>query len=171
MKKIFISLVLILSMLFAGSCSLIGSRTNMLDKMDDGEAADARLELVLEAIKNEDKDALESMFSQTALQESDDFDGSMEYLFSFVQGDVVSWERYAFSVGETIDHGESTKSNYVWYKVNMDQQEYYMYFVQWTVDTEHPENVGIYALRVVKAEDDENLFCYYQDMEAGIFEY
>ena len=171
MDKKIACLIIIFSVFFLSSCSLGGSRTNMLDKMDDDKAADARLELVLEAIKNEDKDALESMFSQTALEETDDFDGSMEYLFSFFQGDVVSWERHGLSVGETIDHGESTKRIYVYYNVNTNQQKYLMFFVQWTVDTEHPENVGIYALRVVKAEDEENLFCYYQDMEAGIFEY
>ena len=43
-----------------------------LDNMND-EAADARLEQVLEAINNEDKDALKSMFSQTALEEAEDF--------------------------------------------------------------------------------------------------
>lgn len=171
MSKIILCLITIVGVLFLSSCIIGGSRTDMLDNMNDREAADARLEQVLEAIKNEDKDALKSMFSQTALEEAEDFDDRMEYLFSFFQGEVVSWERFAFNVSERINHGKMTKRNYVWYKVNTDQQEYYMYFVQWTVDTEHPENVGIYALRVVKAEDDERLFCYYQDMEAGIFEY
>ena len=171
MDKRIACLIVIISVFFLSSCSIGGSRTNMLDKMDDDKVADAQLEQVLEAIKNEDKDALESMFSKQALGEADDFDGSMEYLFSFFQGEVVSWERNAFNVSKTTDYGKRTKRNYVWYIVNTDQQEYYMYFVQWTVDIEHPENVGIYALRVVKAEDDENLFCYYQDMKAGIFEY
>lgn len=171
MSKKILCLISMMCVLFLSSCIIGGSRTDMLDNMNDEETADARLEQVLEAINNEDKDALKSMFSQTALEEAEDFDGSMEYLFSFFQGEVISWESHGLSGSERFHDGERTKRLHVYYNVNTDQKEYIMYFVQWTVDTEHPENVGIYALRVVKAEDDERLFCYYQDMEAGIFEY
>jgi hypothetical protein len=142
----------------------------MLNKDNDEKKTDTRLEQVLEAINNEDKESLESMFSKQALDEANDFDGSTDYLFEFFQGEDTTWERNGGpSVYETDDHGHKTKKINSMYYVNTDKQKYIFYLIEWTVDSDHPDNIGLYTLRVIKAEDRETQFCKYQDMKAGIY--
>lgn len=161
--------MLMIIILILSSCSLGGSRTQMLDKDDFDKIADARLEQVIEAIKNNDKDALKSMFSKQALDEAEDFDANMDYLFDFFQGEVMSWKSNGVSEDESIDNGHNTKKIDSMYYLDTDKQKYIFYLIECIVDTDHSDNVGLYTLRVIKAENRDTQFCLYQDMKAGIY--
>lgn len=167
--KYIVSILISILILNVSACSLGGSRIAMLNKDKDNEKADTRLELVLDAIKSNDKESLKSMFSKQALNEAKDFDGSIDYLFEFFQGKDISWERNGLSVYETINYGHKTMQLYSTYYVNTDIQEYIFDLIECIVDSDNLENIGLYTLRVIKAEDEETLFCKYQDMKAGIF--
>lgn len=141
----------------------------MLSKNNDDKKADTRFEQVIEAINNDDKDDLKSMFSKHALDKADDFDSRVDCLFEFFRGNVTSWERNGGpTVYESIDHGHNTKKINSMYYVNTDRQEYIFYLIEWTIDKDHPDNIGLFALRVIRAEDRDTQFLKYQDMEAGI---
>lgn len=55
----------------------------MMISDDSDKKADARMEQILDTLKNNDKDTLKAMFSKKALSEADDFEGQIEYLFDF----------------------------------------------------------------------------------------
>lgn len=159
MIKRIIILLLIASMFFLCSCSLGGSRVQMLNKDNDEGKADARLEQIIEAIKNKDKDSLKKIFSKQAINEAEDLDGRIDYLFDFVQGNIESWETIVHgNAYESINHGSRIKKSSSWYYVNTDKQKYLFFFLDNTIDTDHPENVGVYMLQVIKAEDKETQF-------------
>lgn len=46
---------------------------------------------------------------------------------------------------------DELKPHYVW-------QDYLFFLYEFTEDTDHPENVGLYMLQVIKAEDRETQF-------------
>ena len=164
MRKIILSSILIISMLFCSSCSMLGSRIEMLNKSNDDENADTRLEQVLETIKNQDKDALRALFSKQALDEVDDFDAEADSLFTFIQEGTITWESTdSLTVHETNDYGHKTKEVSSYYYVNTDKQKYYFLLEDNPVDTDHPNNVGLYMLLVVKADD--RLKVYDQDQK------
>lgn len=126
---------------------------------DDGQKADARLEQVVEAMEDKDKDALKTMFSEQASEEAEDFDGRMDYLFEFVQGNIESWKAIVSgAVDETNHYGHKVKKSRSWYTVTTDQEEYLFFLVEYTEDTDHPENVGLYMLQVIKAKDQDTQF-------------
>jgi len=126
---------------------------------DDGQKADARLEQVIEGIENQDKDALKAMFSEQALDEAKDFDERMDYLFEFVKGNIESWKAIVSgAVSETNHYGHKVKKSRSWYTVTTDKEEYLFFLVEYTEDTDHPENVGLYMLQVIKAEDKDAQF-------------
>ena len=159
MHKFIISSILIFSLLFFSSCSLGGSRTEMLNKDNDDERADDRLEEVIEALEKQDKDTLKAMFSEQALDDADDFDCNMDYLFDFFQGEVASWEKSSGpTVFESNDHGHKTKEVSSYYYVNTDKIKYFFLLRDYPVDTDHSNNVGLYMLLVVKAEDEANIW-------------
>lgn len=159
MQKIIISSILILSMLLLSSCTIGGSRTGILNKNKDDKKAAIRLERVIEAIKNKDKNALKSIFSKQALEEADDFDSKVDDLFNFFQGEVVSWKKPSGpTVFESNDHGHEKKEVSSYYYVNTDKQKYFFLLRDYPVDTDHSDNVGLYMLLVVKAEDEEKIY-------------
>ncbi len=76
-------------------------------RFDDGSLqADARLEEILDAVSQQDIDALEAMFSEAALCQTDDFSQQAESLYRLVQGDVESWERTGFTSAASTEDGE-----------------------------------------------------------------
>jgi len=154
-----LGLLFITIVLFLSSCSLCGSRTQMLSKDNDEGKADDRLKQIIEAIKSKDKDSLKTMFSKQALNEAEDIDVRMDYLFNFVKGNIESWKTIVHgATTESIDHGSIIKKSSSWYDVNTDKQKYLIFFLECTIDTDHPENVGVYMLQVIKAEDKETQF-------------
>lgn len=163
MKKLSVYLLIIMSILLLNSCSLGGR--GMLTSNDD-KKADARLEQVLKVIEKKDKKGLKAMFSKQALAQAEDMDSSIEYVFNLFQGKVTSWNNYAgFTLDETNDYGHITKEAKSFYNVNTDNQKYIFFILEYTADTDHPDNVGLYTLRVIRAEDEKTQFGYWQDMK------
>ena len=130
----------------------------------DDKNADKRMEQILSAIKDEDKEAMKALFSKQALDETDDFDHGLDYLFEFFQGDVESWERYSLSSSSKIRHGKKSVMIRSRFTVSTDKRDYLFFVLDYTKDTITPDNEGLYTLRVIKAEDKETEFTYWQDM-------
>lgn len=129
----------------------------MLNKDSGDKKADARLEQAIEAIKNKDKEALRTMFSKQAQNNAESLDERMDYLFNLFEGEVKSYNNIngAPTIHETIDNGHKTKRVKSYYYVDTNKQKYFFYLSEYTVDTDNPENVGLYTLLAIKAEDKE----------------
>lgn len=149
------------------SCSFGGGR--ILVSSED-KKADARIEQILSAIKEKDKKAMKALFSKQAIDETKDFDDGIDYLLGFLQGDVKSWKRDKWSSDESIESGKKSLMLRSWYTVSTDKNKYLFFVVDFTENTINPNNAGLYTLRVIKAEDKETQFGYWQDMKiAGIY--
>ena len=143
------------------SCSFGGGGIMYIS---DEKNADKRMEQILSAIKDEDKEGMKALFSKQALDETDDFDKGVDYLYDFIQGDVESWERYTLSAGEKIKHGKKSVMIRSWYTVSTEKEDYLFFVLDYAKDTITPDNEGLYTLRVIKSEDEEKEFTYWQDM-------
>lgn len=183
MKRLFLVIPLVFILMFS-SCTLNKSEKSdfemgevinrFLDKFieTDEEKENKKMECLLDALKNGDREALKSVFSTKALAESENFDDSMEYLFSFFQGNVDSWQKD--NKGPITDIAKNREGRMVeiksWYVVNTDSQKYLFFLLDYPIDTYDPDNVGLYSLRVIKAEDEETEFGNWQDMKTpGIY--
>ena len=162
MQKTIAGLLLLFSFLFIFSC---GQGEQGMDDNDnnqnqgpkffsnDNEKAEERLRQVVNAINEKNKDDLEGLFSMVAIDEAESFDERMDYLFEFVQGSIESWDRIGGTVDSSYDHGNTrTKSRY-WYDAKTEKELYLIFLLEYTEDTEHPENVGLYMLQVIKLKD------------------
>lgn len=165
MKKLLLYLMVIINLALITSCSIGGNRVGMLNHSNDEEKSKNRLEQMLDFIVSKDDDGLKGVFSIQALEEDDDFDSEIEYLFEFFQGEVVAWELLTGpQVSEMIDHGSKTKELKTWYEVETDSNTYIVFILEFTEDTENPENLGVYALRIVKEVDKDTQMTYWQEM-------
>jgi hypothetical protein len=136
----------------------------MFNRQTDDELANARLGQIIEAIENQDKDALRSLFSKNSLEKADDFDGNAGLLFEFIQGEIVTWKK---SGGPTVfdskGGGNKTKLINSYYFIDTDSQRYFFLIDDRPIDTINADNIGIDLLLVVMADD--RLKVYEDDQE------
>ncbi len=165
MKEFKLIILFVVILVLTTSCSIGGDRAKMLNESNEKEEANNTLEEVLNSISEEDKEALKGVFSDQVLENVDNIDEDIEYLFELLRGNVINWEmRTGPQVSETNDHGKKTKELKTWYDVEIDENNFVIFILEYTVDTEQPENLGIYSLRVVKKEDEDAHMTYWQDM-------
>ena len=155
MYRQIVFIALLISLLFLYSCG--GEEGTVY--IDDGKRTDLRLENVIEAINNHDKGAIQATFSKQALNEAEDLDGRMDYLFDFVQGSIKSWEPIVSGALDGYsEQGHKLKKIRSWYNVKTDKKEYLFFFYEFTEDTDNPDNIGLYMLQVIKAKDKATQF-------------
>lgn len=136
--------------------------------MSEEKRADARMEQIISAIKEKDKEALKSLFSKKALDEANDFESDVDYLFKFLQGNIDTWERDGIAGSESIDHGK--KSLMIRFAINVktDKDVYRFFVIDYNKDTINPDNEGVYMLEV-RLADSPNTGSWQDRMRAGIY--
>lgn len=158
-RKILTLLLILLLIIISLLCSCSGGGLSPIMFNDDDKKADARFEQVFKALQNKDKDSLKAMFSKQAIDESKNFDDNMDALFAFLNGKVESWEAADLPGAENYSYqGHKYKKVDSYYYVTIDQQKYFFLLLDWPVDTDHPDNVGLYLLLVVKEEDEAQIW-------------
>ncbi|MDR1542102.1 MAG: DUF5104 domain-containing protein [Clostridiales bacterium] len=131
----------------------------MLNDSADEEQAEERLKQLIEAIGRQDKDALREIFSKNALDEAENFDDDADDLFRFIHGSVESWEKSSGpSVYESINYGHITKNVSSYYYIKTTEKIYFFLMRDYPVDTDHPDNVGLYLLLAVREEDEDKIY-------------
>ena len=159
LKTMLLLLLMILVIFALISCSIGGSRTEMLNNSNVEKDTEARLEQIVEAISRMDKETLEALFSEKARSDSGDIDENINSLFDFIQGTINTWEKASGStVFESNDYSHKTKEVSSYYYVNTDIQKYFILLRDYPVDTDNPDNVGVYMLLVVRADDEEKIW-------------
>ena len=167
MKRISV-IILIVTTLFLGSCNMFRGATVPRRLPPSNE--DERMNSILDALQNGDKDALKAIFSEKVVSEAASFDESLNALFDFFQGEVKT-----VTLNGTSSHFErhdgivKSRTN-AWYKVETDQHNYLFIFIDYEKDEESENNVGLYLLRVILEEEKDELFKSWEEIKIpGIF--
>lgn len=163
MSRVITILFLSFSLFIFTSCSIGENRTEMLNESENEQEIN-RIDQILSFIENEDSENMKVIFSKTALKEDKNFDNGIEYLFNFFQGEVVSYKDSGVGESETNEYGIKTKKVRSFYKVETDVESYLVFLFEITEDTNNPENLGVYSLRVIREEDRDAQFTSWQDM-------
>lgn len=167
-KLIMTLFVGVIIFLFSSCYKIERSSTSGKNNMQEEQKADERILQIVSAIKADDESALKSLFSRKAIDEADDFDGELDSLFDFIQGDISSWERSDWSSDETVRNGGTSLMLRSDYKVVTDVEEYSFFLIDYTVDTIDPNNEGVYMLEVSKLSYSGEWEAWQIRMRAGI---
>lgn len=134
---------------------------------DDRSIANTQFEKVLEIINKRDDVAMKALLSSQIVNESADLDASIRVLFDFFEGEVVSYDDWGgpgVYVGKNDDGtGRNWKKIQSTYDVETSKQRYRFAIEEFTFDTANPDNVGIYSLYIIKAEDSNLQFAFRGD--------
>lgn len=157
-KRILLGLIIgLTTTILLSSCSFGGSNLWSESNDNDQQIAATRLENVLEAIKNKDKDDLKAMFSEKAIAQAENIDQSITDLFNYYQGDFVSY--YDWLPGaEQVINGDGSGRNWKrldsTYDVKTSSGEYRIAIYEFVQDTLGKDNVGVWSLYIIRMEDD-----------------
>jgi len=166
-KKLTIILLLFMGLLLLSSCDEISGGITM----SEGKKADARIEQIISTIKEKDSDALKTLFSKKALDEASDLDSEVDYLFEFMQGEILSWERDDTLASDgAIEYGKQTIMIRFGFNVVTDVDKYDFFIIDYNKDTINPDNEGVYMIQLRKSSYEGSWGGSWQErMRAGIW--
>lgn len=161
-KQLIIFITIIVFSLGLISCnsakSMVNDRLAELNGSNDDEIADACFQNIIKALENRDKEALKKMFSAQALKEATDIDAGIDYITDFYKGKMIKSENNGIARNDKINNGRKKSELDCMYIVTTDEDTYIVFFIDQVVDTENPDNIGIYMLQVIKESDKEKEF-------------
>lgn len=163
-KRVVLMLLILVSLLLFSSC---GRNGGIL--VSEPKRADARMEQIISAIKDKDKEALQSLFSKKALDDADDFGDGVNSLFNFIQGDIESWERDGFASDESMGGGKRSWMIRFGFDVKTDEGVYRLFVIDYNIDTINPDNQGVYMLELIENYGERELDSWQDRMRAGIY--
>ena len=134
---------------------------------NDKQIANERFEALIDAIQTHNSDAVKAVFSNNVLREAENIDDSIQELFGYFQGNLLSYNEWAGpDVSAKKDNGNYWKSYDCTYDFETTQDKYRLAMEIITVDTTDADNVGIQSLYIIRFEDDTRPnFAYWGDGE------
>ena len=175
--------LLLAGMLLLSSCSLLDMQQTNTDGDEMNTASsitatadslekrsDAMFETILSAIENGDSDTIKALFSEDALEEANDIDAAIEYLFNLFDGEIVSWERDRQNSGESYREGRFSQLIRTWYTVHTETDRYLFLLLDYGENTINPNLEGLYTLHGIDAEYAETQWGNWVELRApGVY--
>ena len=128
------------------------------------------IQKIVDAINAKDREAVKAAFSSSALDETGDIEGGIDYLFALIPDEIQDYEKDTYVEDSRVRYGHEVVEMKEWYTVSTQNGTYAFFILEYTKDTDHSENRGIYALRACKEEDKAEHFSSWQKMKiAGIY--
>jgi hypothetical protein len=123
--------------------------------LDDSEQVTAvQMRHISDAVKSHDPSALKRLFSPRAREDATDLDSGLKYFLSVLPAGEMTWKSQGTSgVGRT-ENFQETEELFGHYRVVISGKKFELSFADVSIDTAHPDTVGIYALGVVPASED-----------------
>ncbi len=124
---------------------------------------------IVVCINSKDIGALYNLFSDEVRNNDKALKSNILKIYNFLDGKIDSYEKWA--VGSTTDIEKDKNSTYYYssFKLSINNVEYYLYYIYYPKNDFSLDSEGIKSLKVVKVSEDDKYFCYWQDMQPGIF--
>lgn len=137
----------------------MNSRLETLMNSSDEKLVDERFQNIIDVLKNNDAEGIKALFSKAAIAESVDFEANADKLFTFISGNIESWERLnGLTVIDSVETEKRQKEIKSGYYVYTEDETYYFFLLDYPVNTIDPSYAGLYTLLVVKAEDEMKVY-------------
>ncbi|MBU3075524.1 DUF5104 domain-containing protein [Clostridium estertheticum] len=163
-KRLMLFIIIITLSLGLIACSsvksnLMKARESALnaDISNDNKIGNARIKKIIECLESNDKKGLKKIFSPKALKEAKDIDGGIDYIMAFYKGKMKSRDEGTIPTKDLVEDGERKSELDCKYVVTTNKDRYIVFFIDQTVDTKNPDNVGIFMLQIIKESDRDKV--------------
>lgn len=149
-------------------CANCEGKKNMSFQTLDQKNLDVGKTLV-ECLITHDQETLYSLFSKEVQMDSMSLKKDISRLLSIVNAKIEKYEEYSKSVDTKIRDSKSSFEYHTTYILWINGMEYILRYIYTAKNSFDINTEGIRSLRIVKKVDKDKYFCYWQDMEPGIF--
>ena len=129
----------------------------------DRDKSDALLNKIISSIENQDEAALISLFAPNQISEQDITQQCAE-LFRFFSGNMISYHWNGQEEDSSKHNGEYYKDVTLSYDVFTKESQYWFAMKFCTDDTRDEGNVGIQSLYIVRFEETDSEYSYWDDV-------
>ncbi len=152
-KNVLLSILIIMLSFFSGCAD--GSMRKLF--LSETHVVDYYTEIFLNAVEAHDVDQIRALFAPNALTFDNDFDESIVELLSYYEGKHEPFGEGKGTQSSTEkSNGNLRKEIAGTYDVSTDKDDYRIAIKYVYIDTETPDNVGIWYVYIIKYEDDPN---------------
>jgi hypothetical protein len=145
-----LTFLLLFTLSTCGGCEPVDNVDWALITDSEEAIADKTIDVIMSAMADKDEDLLLSLFSEKALDEADDLEAGVAYLFSLIPDGVSSWEMRSIVSGDEFEYGKVRSHIVAWYDVySISGVQYLFFFILYDRDTLTPEGQGVYSIRAV----------------------
>jgi len=104
---------------------------------------------------------LRELFATSTINTVGSFDEDIDALLDFYEGEMISHKQHGPGSHAIKDVAYQRKEVFASYDISTNLEEYRLAIRFCTVDSENPENLGIYSLYIIKAEDSNMDYAYW----------
>lgn len=137
---------------------------NSRDKMNMQTA-----DRIVECINKEDVDGMYNLFSEDVRIDNLTLKEDIIKLYKYLNGRIKSYEKWAVGSTTDIEKGKNSTYYYSKFKMIINEVEYYLYYIYYPKNDFNVAKEGVETLKIVKIDEADKYFCYWQDMKPGIF--
>ena len=137
---------------------------NTRDKMNMQTA-----DKIVDCINKQDVDGMYNLFSKDSQTVNLTLKEDISKLYRYLNGLIETYEKWAVGNTTDIEKGKNSTYYYSSFKMLINKVEYYLYYIYYPRNDFDSTKEGIKTLKIVKVDEDDKYFCYWQDMKPGIF--
>lgn len=149
MKKTVLTTVLLIFTVF---CTTLLSACFFID--DYMEEAQSRMTSLINAIQEEDRAKIKSLFASNRISNKEGFDSDIDTLIAYYNGEFTAYIDHAIYTDNDKDSGIVKKYYDITYDFTTTVEKYRMAIKWYVKDTSDSKNLGIWSLYIIKYEDD-----------------
>lgn len=156
MKKVKYAVSIMCSLLL---CALLLSSCSNLSYLhfkyfqNNSVNSEKTVDTIVECIKTKDAEGIKELFAENALLEAKNIDKSIEDLFSYVTGEIISYDGVIGSFG-AIQDGETLKIDFTTHKITTTQGVYNLECKNVAQNTTNHRNVGLWSMYIINEENE-----------------
>ena len=148
-----IAVIIIVTFCGCGAESMFNKKNH-----NNESIADVQMEKFLNTLESGDSEQLISLFATNAISETVDMRESIDMLYSYYQGNYISYNNWSATGSSTTREGNHiVKEIYGTYDVTTNEGVYRFAFLYVAEDSADPNNIGIRSIYVINMDDDIDL--------------
>ena len=162
MKRTFIIALSILVLLNLSACNferivqLTGPQGGLVNPELDKSASDSIAELIINDLENKSVEALKDMFLQAALDEIKNIDVGIASVMKLFDGEVINFEGSVKMASKVLSKESYIQKINADYVIETSEARYKLEISFIAEDSVNPENLGVYALTLIRLEDSQS---------------
>ena len=116
----------------------------------DADQADEVFQAFISAVQAQDAHSLKAMFSDYAIDASENMDTQIDQLFALYTGEMTSFDRYGPGSHSEQNGDKYLKEIYASYNIYTSEADYRMAIKFCTIDSADSDNIGIQSIYIVQ---------------------